>query len=468
MSEAPNRLRELREARGLTQQDVADRIGVSTTADRVSRWEAGKNRPVPSSARKLAAVFGVSIADLELPPPAAPATRPVDDGEDFYVTDLDPRVQASHDQWRATRASLNGNRHRLAQTAAGLYGPVRLGDTGLIAGAGWIPDGPVDLRDVDLVERSDAPPPLLDGTEPQSALVRPMRSLVEPYARYTQAIRDLNQPRLFENRMCWRLVDVDWSDGKGRLGCGDSTYFSSVDMAEVLAHEIAYVALDDAGQVRTPVMRDLPYRRLVADPFDMGRRSLVSAISTLTIRAGDKPTFLLHRRDPRSVASAGGMLQVIPSGIFQPSSIVPAAREADFSLWRNIQREYSEELLGNPECDGDGQPVDYSVEPFATLDAARADGRLRVYAIGVALDALTLIGEILTVAVFEPALFDQVAADFVDRNDEGQVVAERVAFTEGAIRDLLDGGRVAPAGAGCIDLAWRWREQILPDLLPRG
>lgn len=376
-------------------------------------------------------------------------------------TELDPRVQDSHDRWRATRGALNSNRHALAQVAAGLYGPARFGDTGLIVGPGWLPDSPVDLRDVELIEQAYAPAPILDGTEPQSALVRPMRSLVEPYGRYTQAIRDLSQPRLFENRMCWRLTDVSWSDGKGRMLCGDSTYFSSVDVAEVVAHELAYVALDDTGSVRSPVMRDLPYRRLVGSPFDLGRRPLVSAISTLTIRAGTNPTFLLHRRDPRSVASAGGMLQVIPSGIFQPSSIVPAAREADFDLWRNVQREYSEELLGNPEHDGDGQPMDYSVEPFASLDQARADGRLRVYALGVALDALTLIGEILTVAVFDPDLFDELAGDFVDRNDEGQVVAERLPFTEAAIRELLDGGRVAPAGAGCIDLAWRWREQIL-------
>jgi hypothetical protein len=209
-------------------------------------------------------------------------------------------------------------------------------------------------------------------------------------------------------------------------------------------------------------MRDLPYRRLIGSPFDLGRRPVLPAISTLTIRRdGDQAEFLLHRRDPRAVAAAGGMLQVIPSGIFQPSSIRPAARAADFSIWRNIQREFSEELLGMAECDGDGRPVDYADEPFATLDAARADGRVRVYALGVALDALTLVGEILTVLVVDAEVFDGLSADFVDRNDEGSVVAERVPFTESAIRDLLDSGKVAPAGAGCISLAWRWRNHVL-------
>ncbi|WP_342775878.1 XRE family transcriptional regulator [Micromonospora pisi] len=373
--------------------------------------------------------------------------------------ELDPRVADSQQQWRTTRAALNGNRRRLALAAAGLYGSTALGDTGLIAGPGWLPDGPVDLRDVELRADPAAMPPVLDGTEEASALVRPMNTLVRRYPRYTHAIRDLSQPRLFENRMCWRLTDIGWAGGSGQMAYADSSYFASVDIAEVVAHELAYVALD-GGQVRPTALRDLPYRKLIGDPFDLGRRPLVSAISTLTIRGGSEPSFLLHRRDPRSVASAGGMLQVIPSGIFQPSSVLPAGAAADFSLWRNIQREYSEELLGLAEAGGDGDPVDYTVEPFAGLDAARADGRLRVYALGVALDALTLIGEVLTVAVIDPDLFDELSADFVDRNDEG-VMAETVPFTEQAIRELLAGGRVAPAGAGCIDLAWRWRDQIL-------
>jgi transcriptional regulator with XRE-family HTH domain len=462
---APNRLRQLREAAGLSQRETAERInehgrtGITTRS--VSRWEQGQAVPIPMYRRLLAQVYGVPVDQLGLTP-TPPAANPAD-GED-YVTDLDPRVRDSHNRWRTTRTALNAHRHQLAQVAAGLYGGQPLPGTGLITHPTWLPDQPVDLADVQLVDQSaTATPPVLDGTEPQSALVRPMQSLVRPYGRYTTAIRDLAHPRLFENRMCWRLTDLDWTADGVRMGYGDTTYFNSVDVAEVVAHELAYVALDDAGRPRTPgpALRDLPYRRMLGDPYQLGRRPVMVAVSTLTIRAGSEPTFLLHRRDPRSVTSAGGMLQVIPSGIFQPSSIMPAARSADFSLWRNVQREYSEELLGMAECDGDGDPVDYTAEPFAALDAARADGRLRVSCLGVALDALTLIGEVLTVAVIEPDLFDELAADFVDRNDEGAVIAERAPFSEAAIRDLLGGGRLAPAGAGCVELAWRWRQQLL-------
>jgi hypothetical protein len=287
---------------------------------------------------------------------------------------------------------------------------------------------------------------------------------VRPYKRYTQAIRDLEHPRLFENRASWRIVDLDWQADKGHMTFGPTTYFAGVDTYEVLAHELAHVHLGEDGTIRpgSATMRDLPFRKLIGDPFNFARRPILPSIDTLTIRQGpDGASFVLHRRDPRSVAVAGGMLQVIPSGVFQPSSVLPAASVADFSLWRNMMREYSEELLGNPEHDGDGHPVRYDQEPFHGLDQARQDGRIRVWCLGVALDALTLVGEILTVAVFDADVFDELASDFVEVNDEGTVISARVPFTQEGVRDVLTSGRIAPAGAGCIHLAWQHRDLIL-------
>ncbi|MFD6565430.1 helix-turn-helix transcriptional regulator [Micromonospora profundi] len=465
-TEAPNRLAELRERASLTQQEVADRLGPPVTVGQVSRWERGVVVPVPKTRRALAQVLGVSVRDLGIQPaPAVSAPRPRSSAEDFMPELVqDPRVVASQVEWRRTRELLNGNRHVLSQVAAGLYPGARLADTGLIAGPGWIPDAPVDLAAVALTEAPDAPQPLLDGTEREAARSLPDQTLTRSYDRYTRAVRDLAPPRLFEDRLSWRLLDVDWSAGAGRMVFGETTYFGAVDVFEPTAHELAYVALDGDGNLAAhPQVRDLPYRRLIGSPFDFGRRPVMPAVSTLTIRRdGGRAEFLMHRRDPRAVAAAGGMLQVIPSGIFQPSSLMPAARAADFSIWRNIQREFSEELLGMPECDGHGRPVDYGSGPFAQLDQARADGRLSVHCLGVALDALTLVGEVLTVLVIDAPVFDSLAADFVDRNDEGQVVAERFPFTQDGVRGLLDSGKVAPAGAGCLELAWRWRQHLLP------
>jgi transcriptional regulator with XRE-family HTH domain len=452
----------LRRYRGSrSQQNLATAVNVS--AGYISDLELGRRRPHRDLAANLERALGADGALTHLVPTSGPNRSDALVSPDPAEAVVDSRVTRSHDQWRRVRAALNASRADLTQLAASLY-PAgdALAGTGLIAPPAWIPDRPVDLADVHLAHDSAAPSPVLDGTEPASAHVRPLHTLARPYSRYTQAIRDLAHPRLFENRSAWRLLAVD-QPGRG-LRFGDTAFFAAVDVNEVLAHEMAYVSLDEDGRpVGAPHLRELPYRRLVGDPFDLARRPVIVAVSTLTIRAGAPPTFLLHRRDPRSVAMAGGMLQVIPSGIFQPSSVLPAAVHADFDLWRNLQREFAEELLGLDELDGGGQPIDYCAEPFAGLDRARARGGLRAYYLGVALDALTLVGEVLTVAVLDTEAFDELAGDIVDVNDEGSIVAERLEFTEPVLADLLASGRVAPAGAGCLRLAWKHRRALLGD-----
>ncbi len=143
---------------------------------------------------------------------------------------------------------------------------------------------------------------------------------------------------------------------------------------------------------------------------------------------------------------------------------------ADFDLWRNVMREYSEELLGNPEHDGDGRPMDYRAEPFLGMQGALRDGRIQVHLLGLALDALTLWGEILTVAVFDAPTYDRLFADLVDVNAEGTVVktgrarpTAHAPFTGQVVDELLGSGRLAPAAAGCLELAWRHRRALLAD-----
>jgi transcriptional regulator with XRE-family HTH domain len=465
-----NALNSLRTARGLTQDEVAQRVNkaartASVTSQMVGRWERGDIMPSLRNQRALAEAFGVTLIDLRISD-----TRPRPDRRStaklWGVTDnLDPRVLHAQDEWRATRAALNANRPALALLAAQIY-PTgrRLGDnTGLLVGPDWLPDVPVELGAVTLTHEPDAPEPLLDGTERESAHTRPLMDATHPYTRYTTTVRDLTPPKLFENRFSWRLLDVNWADGRGTMAMGDTTYFAAMDLYEPTAHELAYCAIDESGRIAAtpPPLREMPLRKLIRDPFDLTRRPAMPSISTLVIRAGTDPTFLLHRRDSRSVAIAGGMLHVIPSGIFQPSSVRPTAMTGDFDLWRNMSREFAEELLGLEECNGDAAPVNYGDEPFATLDAARAAGNLRVYCLGVGLDALTLVAEILTVMVIEPDVFDEIAPDFVAVNEEGTVVAQRQAFDEAAVKGLLASGRMAPAGAGCLELAWRHRDVLL-------
>ncbi|MGH3428464.1 MAG: helix-turn-helix domain-containing protein, partial [Candidatus Dormibacteraceae bacterium] len=103
-------------------------------------------------------------------------------------------------------------------------------------------------------------------------------------------------------------------------------------------------------------------------------------------------TFLMHWRDPQRVATAGGLYDVIPAGEFQPSGIGPGHRTNDFDIWRNVVREFSEELLGAPEHDGSrGGLIGYERWPFyRALTQAREAGSLKAYCLGVGLDSLTL------------------------------------------------------------------------------
>ncbi|MBN9482158.1 MAG: hypothetical protein BGO70_16430 [Bacteroidetes bacterium 43-93] len=57
-----SKLRILREVRGLKQQDIADRLGISQTA--YSRYEQNQTNLSVEQAEKLAEIFDVSLPDL--------------------------------------------------------------------------------------------------------------------------------------------------------------------------------------------------------------------------------------------------------------------------------------------------------------------------------------------------------------------------------------------------------------------
>jgi transcriptional regulator with XRE-family HTH domain len=470
-------LRAYRQAHGLTQQQLADQLGFDQSY--VSKVESGRRAIHDiSTLRHIARHLDLTPEDVGLAPGSLSERRR--EGSRDALSD---QALASQRAWRVTRDTLNRNRIRLAKAAAGLYPDAyRLLNSGLLTRAGWIWQQPIDINDVGLHWVNEVPEPTITGGEPETDGARPLVADGGPhvrYQRYTRAMRDLDRPTLFENRLSFRLVDIardgtapgpDGAPGRPVFSFGHTTYFDAVDVCETVAHETAAAMM--AGGLSWPAM---PFRRRIGDPFDLASRPVLPSINTLTIRADrESASFLLHRRSAGSVATAGGVYHVMPAGVFQPSGITPGHHHADFDMWRNIMRELSEELLGNTEHDGNSSTaIDYANdEPFRAFEAARREGRVRVSCFGMGLDALTLFSEILTVVVIDADAFDSMFAEMVRSNAEGSVVSagpghpvtEGIPFTYATLRRLVDSEPLAPAAAACLELAWRHREQLLPGL----
>jgi hypothetical protein len=162
----------------------------------------------------------------------------------------------------------------------------------------------------------------------------------------------------------------------------------------------------------------------------------------------------VHWRDPGRVQHAGGLLQVVPVGIFQPSGEAAWNQLNDFSLWRNIVRELSEELLGeSEEYHSEHAPIDYDSWEFAArLAAALAEGSVGAYCLGLGVDPLTLATDLLTAVVIDAPVFDQIFGEVVTKNAEGRVLAGK-PFTKDVVEELIGSEPMQAAGAALLRLA---------------
>ena len=129
---------ELRKQNGLSQQDLADRLGVSRQA--ISRWETGAVQPLADSVKSLAQVFQVSTdyllnddLDTPTPPPTAQPAPPQEK----------PTPTRKHRKWLLALAALAAAAVLVLVTAMGTMAYLR-----------WEEDHPVSMYDV-LSEKDD-------------------------------------------------------------------------------------------------------------------------------------------------------------------------------------------------------------------------------------------------------------------------------------------------------------------------
>jgi transcriptional regulator with XRE-family HTH domain len=454
------------EEQGLTQAQLADLLGVDRTY--ISKVLSGRRqiRDV-GRLRQVARTIGFPPERFGLLPEPGESGCAAGPG---HVLARDVREDV--DEWRKVRMALNHRRPQLTRAALSVYGEVgRIAGAPMITAPGWMPDQPMELGALELTWTDESRPQAVTGGEAESLRCRPLMPHGGRYPRYCHAIRDLDPPSLFENRVSYRLLDLACDRDHWVQTYGFTTYFAMIDVCEAVAHEVAAAWLQHDGDPTRISSSELPFRSLIGDPFDLSRRVVLPSVDTLTIRRGERgggSTLFLHRRNPDNVVVAGGMTHIIPAGVFQPSGITPRNIRADFDIWHNILRELSEELLGNPEHDGSsGEPIDYEAEePFASLNAARNDGQIRAWYLGMGLDPLTLAGEILTVLVIDADVFDRVFANIVAWNSEGDVVfgadgSIGVPWRRDTVYRLMAAEPLAPAAHACVELAWDHQDLLI-------
>lgn len=347
----------------------------------------------------------------------------------------------SPEQWRATRQYLTEHRGELTLAAGDHYaGHPRVYGTPLLTRPEWLPPRPIPLGNVRLQLAASTPDAVITGEGPEAKGVRPDG---DRYPTYAAALGALARPKLFENRVCYRLLEV--TSSATHLTFGQGRYFDMISTCEAVAHEFAAATM--AGNT------ELTLREAIADPTDLTRRPVMTAISALVLRrSGTRTDMVLHWRDPAKVATNGGRYTVAPAGMFQPSDDAGHNLANDFSLWRCLARELAEELRNDPEDYGsDRKPVDYDSWPFYRKLTPST------YWVGLGVDPLSMVLDMLVITVFDAPLFDALFPGIPGPNEEGRLLTR--PFTEQTVATLADD--LQPGSAALLRAAWHHRTGIL-------
>jgi hypothetical protein len=364
----------------------------------------------------------------------------------------------SQEQWLRVSDHLRRNRYSLGVRAVDQYpDAVRVAGTPLLAAPGWCPPEPIPLAQIRLEFRPQAPRPAVPDVASLAPLALPSRADGSRYGRYSDAIGELAAPAIFENRPVYRLLAADLAGDDPTLVFGRGRFFDGIDVGGVASFEYAAA---DLGLIDR-----CAYRDAFGNPTNLDVRSYALATCALTLRydrAAGTATFPLHYRDPALVGHAGGLYQVIPVGIFQPSGEAGWNEANDFDLWRGLLREYAEELLGASEEHGsEDAPIDYASWPLArAMTDALGSGEIRAYCLGLGTDPLTYAMDLLAVVVIDAPLFDGLFGALVADNAEGRVISPR-PFDEPTVKELLTQAPLQAAAAALLTLAHEHRDTLL-------
>ncbi|MGB2861946.1 MAG: hypothetical protein WBC05_01345 [Sedimentisphaerales bacterium] len=385
----------------------------------------------------------------------------------YQYTRKKAKCEKSEQEFKDCRRYLSRNRQELVRDIlAALYKNHELEpNIPLLFNDRWFPKKPLPLQGVEIALHNHEESTY---TPLNCEKILPYANIWNRYSKYSDAIREIDQPQLFTDLVSYRLMGIETSKGI-MMHFGKCSYFDYINTGEVLCYELArrkFLHEEKKRQKKEFNIKMLSVRDQVRDPFDFQNRAVIPGINTLTICEDQNDLrFYMHSREVGKVAAAMGTFHVVPAGEFQPATDNPHDIKNDFSIWKNIMREYNEEFLNAPTGEQTGKSPDYeNEEPYSSLNLALNNGDLRVLFLGVGLDPLSLKAEILTVCIFKQNVFSEIFKKMTGKDNEGILIMGKnnkgIPFTEKNVETYVHDKRILSAAIGCLVLAWHHKDYL--------
>ena len=226
------------------------------------------------------------------------------------------------------------------------------------------------------------------------------------------------------NGATYALKHIGTPGGNIRIDSKPGRYFQSLVTSEACDMELM-VALSTQPDESIP-LSSLPRRAWVhqkaADPvLDGSGRSAALSVATVILTAtknGDYAVLLTPRSG--EVATHKFFNHVAPSGILSPLDVDLASLHEEFSVRRNILREYLEELYSIEEYEVGTKPShEIENEPeILRLKALIESGHASIYYTGVSVNLLTLRPEICTLLLIRDP--NWIATESIEAEKSGR------------------------------------------------
>ncbi|MEQ6124792.1 hypothetical protein AAON49_11355 [Pseudotenacibaculum sp. MALMAid0570] len=378
-----------------------------------------------------------------------------------YLFFVDRKLSKNKSLYLLIRSYTKENRAKLCEKILNDYSYKHYSSSHhLIAKKNWFPETPIKVEERLITFGESSNDTLL---KIQKFSQFPTNESGIKCKRMSEAVEKLENPKKFENRQHYRLLNYENTSHPIFMYSNQkASYFDKIDYGSLL--EFEYARKHYLKQHQKFSFARLRFRNKLKNAENiMDKVKVLTGISTLTLlQDGDELRFIMHQRN--NVGYAQGVFHVAPAGEFQPETDTPERFSLDFSFWKNIMREYAEEIGTIEELDGNsGFKTDYSKPPFSLMQKAIDENKAQLFYLGFGLDPLSLQGEVLTVCVFQHDTFKHIFPNIVDKNSEGTLYTEKekwgVPFTKDVVDSYINNNTLQ-AGKAILELVWKYRDQI--------